>query len=385
MTYSVTHTKGSSSTPSYTMTLPTKGGLLSTRNDVSHKDTTQSLFQRLKGQQLVIPDLRPMFSHWSSGTNEHYMRMKESVDKKLSLILPSEKHQKAVSDADPALLAAKWWPTSSWERYQTMTDLVIWFGIWDDYVEKLACPLAAQDFRVATKKFVTQSLGLARRTEAPAAPVHPLIQSFKGIADEVCKAFDLEQREQLLKHFDQYIDATELEAEFEKAETVPGLDQYWEVRTLTSGMGTLLGMSEFALQVKLPMHIITSPAYETLWAVTIVINSIVNDLISFKKEMAAGSVLSSVAILFHQSGDLDLAVKLSVEYLQQLVDLYDTTAEVLLQEAAAGQDAEVQQAVSEVVDLFRMVNTGNLEWSLGAKRYGVNEFIQEDGSIELYL
>lgn len=118
--------------------------------------------------------------------------------------------------------------------------------------------------------------------------------------------------------------------------------------------------------------------------------------------MQAGSVLSSVAILFHEFNSLDTAVRLSVDYIQQLVEQYDRTAEILLQDIA--DDPERHDAVSKVIDLFRMVNTGNLEWryvlpvisftsclliltrgSLGAKRYGVTEFMQEDGSIELYL
>jgi hypothetical protein len=50
----------------------------------------------------------------------------------------------------------------------------------------------------------------------------------------------------LLGHFDRYIDATRLEAEAERGTDVPGLKEYWEVRILTSGMGTLLGLSEYA-------------------------------------------------------------------------------------------------------------------------------------------
>lgn len=53
-----------------------------------------------------------------------------------------------------------------------------------------------------------------------------------------------EQRQELLRYFEQYIDATRIETEFEKSESLPSLERYWEVRTLTSGMGTLLGMSE---------------------------------------------------------------------------------------------------------------------------------------------
>ncbi|KAH8202668.1 hypothetical protein TruAng_003154 [Truncatella angustata] len=316
------------------------------------------------------------------GTETQILAKKLKVQRKLSIILPSEKHQKAVNDADPALLAARWWPTSTWDRFQVMTDLTIWFGIWDDYVENLENLQDAEEFRLATKEYVAQSFGLANREGTP-VPIHRLIRNFESIAQRIREAYDHEQREELLRHFDQYIDATRIETEFEKSEFVPSLQRYWEVRTLTSGMGTLLGMSEFALDVKLPMSIITTTAYETLWVSTIVINSVINDLISLKKEMRAGSVLSSVALLFHEFEDLDLAVQLSVDYIQQLVELYDNTAEVLLQ--GISYDAQAHEAVSKVVDLFRMVNTGNLEWSLVAKRYGVADFIKEDGSIELYL
>ncbi|KAF3016258.1 terpene cyclase [Neopestalotiopsis sp. 37M] len=263
-----------------------------------------------------------------------------------------------------------------------MTDLTIWFGIWDDYVERLEDPEEADDFRSATKIYVAQSFGLSEHG-SKSMPLHPLIRNFGEIAEKIRGAYDIEQRVELLRHFDQYIDATRIETEFERSESVPSLERYWEVRTLTSGMGTLLGMSEFALGVKLPMSVVTSEAYETLWLSTIVINSIVNDLISLKKEMRAGSVLSSVAIMFHASNDLDLAVQLSMDHIQQLVEVYDGTAAILLDDVA--DDVETRQALAKVIDLFRMVNTGNLEWSLGAKRYGVTDFILEDGSIEVTL
>lgn len=84
-------------------------------------------------------------------------------------------------------------------------------------------------------------------------------------------------------------------------------------------------------------------------------------MISLKKEMRAGSVLSSVAIMFHESGgDLDLAVRLSVEHIRQLVEVYDTTATMLLFDLVG--DQETCRALTKVIDLFRMVNTGNLEW-----------------------
>jgi hypothetical protein len=48
-----------------------------------HQLETQLLAKRLKGQKLVIPDLKPIFSHWPSLANENYGRMKDMVDRKL--------------------------------------------------------------------------------------------------------------------------------------------------------------------------------------------------------------------------------------------------------------------------------------------------------------
>lgn len=94
-------------------------------------------------------------------------------------------------------------------------------------------------------------------------------------------------------------------------------------------------------------------------------------------------------------------MRLSVDHIQQLVDLYDRTAEVMLLNLV--HDPQTHEAVSKTIDLFRMVNTGNLEWryvvlnisvlgpdwltfpSLIAKRYDVSNFIQDDGRIELCL
>lgn len=105
-------------------------------------------------------------------------------------MLPSEKHQKAVNDADPALLAARWWPTSSWERYQVMTDLTIWFGIWDDYMETLENPQDAEAFRVITKEFVAHSFGLPGAESIP-SPIPSLIHNFESIGAQLREAYDI--------------------------------------------------------------------------------------------------------------------------------------------------------------------------------------------------
>lgn len=57
----------------------------------------------------------------------------------------------------------------------------------------------------------------------------------------------IEQRKILVGHFDNYIDSTVLEAQADLSENLPSLKRYWEVRILTSGMGTLLGFTEYVM------------------------------------------------------------------------------------------------------------------------------------------
>ncbi|KAI1632756.1 isoprenoid synthase domain-containing protein [Biscogniauxia mediterranea] len=340
---------------------------------MNHVNDRTLLAKKLSGQRLVIPDMRPLFCHWPSRVNENYEAMREAVEKRLDPLLSNEKSRRAVNEADPALLAAMWWPTSSFEQYRVMTDLVIWFGLWDDKAERFAPGSGdAEEFRASTKDFVRYALGLGALKNQAAAATSPLIRGFKSIAEEVCDAYD-----------EGYIDATRLESEADRSELIPSLEQYWEVRVLTSGMGTLLGFSELALNVKLPSSFVCSQTYDTLWVTTIVINSIVNDLISFKKEMRAGSVLSSVAILYHQTNDLDLAVQMSLEHIRQLIEIFDRTATEVLSDVE--YDALELEAALKVIDLMRMINTGNLEWSLKARRYGVAQHMTDAGQIDLVL
>ncbi|EMR63114.1 putative terpene synthase family protein [Eutypa lata UCREL1] len=339
----------------------------------------QALAEKLKGQKLTIPDMRPIFAHWPGGQNENYEVVKGVIEKELR---SQPLDEDAIRGWNPALLAATWWPTAASKQYRVLTDLVIWFGVWDDVVEKLGSDQeAAEHMRSETKAVVRQTLLLGPTADGPVP--NPLMTGFGSIAKEVCAVLDEEQRGRLVGHFNKYIDATQLEAEADQGTDIPSLEKYWEVRKLSSGMPILLGFSEYALQVKLPTSLVDSAQYQTLWEVAIVINSIVNDLISFKKEMKQGSILSSVAILYHRLDNLNAAVEASLGYLKELISEFDRTAEMVLDGFPV--DSREFDVVSRSIDSMRMVNTGNLEWSLQVKRYGVLEGMTEKGQIEFIL
>lgn len=74
----------------------------------------------------------------------------------------------------------------------------------------------------------------------------------------------------------------------------------------------------------------------------------------------AGSVLSSVAILYQQVDNLDAAVQMSLAHLRILVEEFDRTADTILSDFSL--KPEEIDAVSKIIDAMRTVNTGNLDW-----------------------
>ncbi len=52
------------------------------------------LAQRLSGQKLVIPDMRPVLSHWPCGQHENYEAVKSVVDRRFAMyVMEYQGHQ----------------------------------------------------------------------------------------------------------------------------------------------------------------------------------------------------------------------------------------------------------------------------------------------------
>ena len=60
----------------------------------------------LRGQQLCIPNLQPVFSVWKQGINPSYERVKQSVDERLEGLVGDERVLVKVKAADIGLFAA---------------------------------------------------------------------------------------------------------------------------------------------------------------------------------------------------------------------------------------------------------------------------------------
>ena len=112
--------------------------------------------------------------------------------KPYSLLLHEKKLAK-LKEVDFALFAACWWPRAAWDEYLIVTYFSIWLFVWDDEIDMALGSLsfdyqAAQNYRLATLRFVSHALGFDTSKTVPVAP-NPIINSFKVVGDALCKAY----------------------------------------------------------------------------------------------------------------------------------------------------------------------------------------------------
>lgn len=76
-------------------------------------------------------------------------------------------------------------------------------------------------------------------------------------------------------------------------------------------------------------------------------------------------------LLYHKHGNLDLAVSLVVETIENAVKDFDCAAEALTRRFS--DDRELILRLETYIRACRLNCTGNLNWSLQTGRYGVSQ------------
>nr|XP_036579531.1 terpene synthase family protein [Colletotrichum truncatum]KAF6787139.1 terpene synthase family protein [Colletotrichum truncatum] len=206
------------------------------------------LARRLDGKVIVIPDLGRMMSHWPSGRNAHASDMEQHIVELLNGIA-SPKDKENVIEANPALLASCLWPNASADQLRTLTQMVLWQGRLDDYIEALEYENSerAREFRAKTKEYIAQYLQLS---EIPReAPSTSAISDFQQVAQAICRQYDQDQRRALRVSLFEYIDSTISETRYIQSGEVPTNRYYEDLRKRTAGTGPLCALAEYVMHI----------------------------------------------------------------------------------------------------------------------------------------
>ncbi|KAI9760260.1 MAG: hypothetical protein M4579_001774 [Chaenotheca gracillima] len=369
----------------------------------------QQLLSNLKGQTVEVRDIQSRFPGWHRGVHPEYERMRPVLDEKLQSLVKNEKKLAKLRKADFALFGASWWPYTKYEDCITLTQLAIWLFIWDDEIEEDGGSLfedfeGAQAFREKTLKFIESSLGLGSQ-EAQPTPTSPIINSFQEIADRLCERYTIEQRQRFMDQMSFFIEMSEVEQQVRMSGRIPTIKEYWDIRMGTSAVGVCLAMLDFAGQMSLPTSIMKDPDMQVLWDQTNVIISLVNDMLSLKKEIvgipfmkllsmldkadkdrvsqAHGQTDSLIPLLFALSSNIQQSMDVASNALRSAVINFEMAADRLTSRRSG--DAKTDEDVAAYVRGCQYNLTGNLGWSLQTGRYGLNLEKQDEDSVTFTL
>ncbi|QYS98843.1 Terpene synthase [Trichoderma simmonsii] len=343
----------------------------------------------LKGQTLRIPNLATLFQAWPPQTlNKHYQ---ESVTfttdtiLKIAAIAPGLQLERRLRD-DIGLLACLWFPLAPKLRLEALVLYAAWVICWDDTFDSEEGNLGA-DFAGA-ERWRDRTLAIAEAAlnlpgTSPVGEVDPINGMLVDFGRRYAQEAPLHERQQMYDELAYYISACSIEQRMRLSGTVPGFDDYMLLRDGTVGGGMFCALAPYAIGRDVPREMLSSPHIPVLRKQINLLISFINDPLSLKKELDQDCVLNVVSALMTPETTLDDAIAQMLQKLKDAVQQFDEAAREFISQFVHNDN--LHSLARELVDQYRRIATGLLEFTLKSPRYKLAEHLNEDGSLEVVL
>ncbi|KAI1343250.1 isoprenoid synthase domain-containing protein [Xylariaceae sp. FL0016] len=357
------------------------------------QDDASTIAKQLHGQTLPLSDLTKVFADWPTATNKHTKELQVLVDSLLERIITNEKKLKALKNADFARLMSLWYPDSEWAELEVATAYSVWIFVWDDEIDAGDTDAShneelARAYYKQSLNYIHTELGLdgpeqILGSKSPNQNMNLFGDVGKGLRDTT----DVVQRKRFFTELENFMLQVGVEHNHRMAGSIPTFDEYMKIRSGSVGCGPQIAITDFMLKVRLPESVMESTAMKSLWRETIHICLILNDVYSVQKEIAQGSLLNIVPVMFKAMGSdprkLDAVSRELEKALQESMERFESAASALCA-MEPGQD-ELNQNIRDFIKWCRYFITGVLYWSLESRRYGMADCIGQDGTLSIVL
>ncbi|TGJ81358.1 hypothetical protein E0Z10_g7405 [Xylaria hypoxylon] len=346
----------------------------------------------LDGKILHLSDLTKVFASWPTAANRYIHELEALVDTMLERIVTNECKLKALKQADFARLMALWYPDAEWPELKVATAYSVWIFVWDDEIDAgdtdaAASEELAQAYYRQSLAYIHSLLGLSDSDQDNIEAPHQNMALFADVGHGVREATDIQQRQRFFDELENFILHVSIEHTHRMAGTIPTTKEYMSIRSGSVGCGPQIAITDYMLKMRLPETVMECAAMKALWRETIYICLILNDIYSVQKEIAQGSLLNLVPVMFKNmkhgeksmeavSRDLDIALK-------QTMEKFEAAAEALGE--IAPEDAQLHGNILDFIKWCRYFITGVLYWSLESRRYGMAKCINADGTLSITL
>lgn len=188
-------------------------------------------------------------------------------------------------------------------------------------------------------------------------PVNEVLLAFRDCLDGVSQPL----RQRVFDQVERFVASCQTEQEYRIRGEIPDYETYMAFREGTIASGILCSLIEYAQQISLPENIVNSMEMKFMERQIAVVAALLNDLLSFKKELKEDCVINAVASLLTSSParTLDDVVSEIVDRMKVAVEEFDKIAEKLL----AGIDDEERGVAESYINGCRQIVTGTLEFT----------------------
>lgn len=358
--------------PIFTLTPPHRYQASASANNIIMEDLTSritpaplthdQILNRLRGQTLRVPDLTALFKHWPGPTvNPHVESVRSTVQEaidQISTIRPSAARRQ--SD-DIATLTSLWFPLATEAELKTLALYAVWLICWDDEVDSDEGALAgdfqkAEEWRKETQQVLDKFLDLLS-SETAAVGSDPLHDVLATVGEDLQQHCEPRDRRHIRNEVAIFIRKCAVEQAVRLKGIVPNFSSYMDMRIGTVAGGTLCSLINFSHSKTTMLPDGIANFCERLYHEVNVLLSLMNDLLSLKKELRTGTVINAVATLMTEDNDLDSVVAEIIAKMKESVKSFDRDAG-FLQRARLPDD--LKTPIKRCIDGCRSIVTGTL-------------------------
>ncbi|KAI1119885.1 terpenoid synthase [Nemania abortiva] len=350
-------------------------------------DLRNNLVNQIRGSRVRISDLKGLLSHWPQEVHPKVQELEQHVEKTLEWILAKpddELRLRKMKASKIGLFTASWWPYASFEALCALATFSAWLFAWDDEIDSFEFSSltgdlsSAKAFREGTMHYVRDQL-TAKNPENPEAVTNSrLISGFSPVGAALCKSYNNGQINKFLEELEFFIKMCEEEHRTQATGRLPTVEEYMQRRMGSSAVRLCLALSDYATGVAMPADIMSDDSMQIIWHETNIIISVMNDMLSIKKEIAQSQVDSLIPLLFLRFGSAQAALDEATHIASSSIKRLESAEKDILSRYSTATE-EIQEQIRMHIKTCKLACTSNLNWSLISGRYKVQSTWTDNG------
>ncbi|OTA61599.1 Presilphiperfolan-8-beta-ol synthase [Hypoxylon sp. EC38] len=317
-----------------------------------------------KRRSVRIPDLFSSIMASKPVVNPNYFETKAEGDRWVARIMKmDEKTSAKNAKVDLCYLASIWAPDADDVALRMMLDWNHWVFLFDDQFDEghlKEDPAAAQEEVDGTMAIMEEDSPLINQEENP---IRYLFQTcWLRLKQRASPELQQRYKEQHKRFFDQLVLQVQ---QMDRGEILSrDVQTYLEVRRGTIGAYPAIALAEYGQGICLPQSIFSHNSLQECMRVSADLVLLVNDVLSYRKDLELGVDHNLIALLMEQ----DMSLQQSVDKIGVMIDgCYRRWYTALAELPSYGE--KIDREVLRFVEVCRCVALGNLHWSFKTGRY----------------